>query len=950
MNKTASCSRLYILLFLSALIIGVGCQQMAGKKQSQNKLERYDGPALIAEQEYRHTKDPVLAQVPRKRLAIALQQTMDSRINYSEAISAYGVWTERGPVSDAVGSSNGNTRPNSGITSGRVRAVLVDAADPSGNTVWVGGVAGGLWKTTDITASPATWTVVNDFLSNMAVTSICQNPADPNIMYFCTGEPFYNVDAVAGDGVFKSTDNGATWTQLSSTTGASFDYCSKIVCDASGNVYVTSRNGVFRSTTAGSSWTTITPSGLSTSRFSDMEISSTGRLHVSAGIWSTCAYRYTDNPSTVTSAGWSSASTGFPSSTIRIELVCSGNTLYALPSDASYEVPALYKSTDGGANWSATSSNPTAGWAGGQAWYNLAGAIDPSNSNTAIVGGLEPYKTTDGGATWTKLANWVGTTGQYVHADIHFIQIYGTNRVLFGCDGGIHYSADGGTTIRDKNTGLRIKQFFSCAIHPATTNYFLAGAQDNGSHQFSSAGLGATVEVTGGDGAFVHIDQNEPQYQFTSYIYNRYRRSTNSGATWSAVDLSLSAIGQFINPTDYDDVANIMYCANLPGTYRRWTNPQTGNTSATVSITALNSNTITAVKVSPVTSNRVYFGTEDDFAAAKVCYVDNANTTASGSAGVDISTGLPTTATVSCIDVGTTDNNLLCSFSNYGINNVWVSTNGGSAWTAIDGNLPDMPVRWCMFVPGNNNAAILATEAGVWFTNSINGASTVWMSSPTFPAVRTDMLQYRSSDKLIVAATHGRGLWTQNIFSILPANNFNLRGKWTNNQATELSWSFANAITGGKFSIEFSYNGQAFKSSGVQLDAASGKTDYGAVHYVSRASIYYRVKYTGAGGNVLYSNVVKLTAADIGAGLAITGIYPNPVQSELKVGFYTSERGTIAYSISTINGQTVWRNEESIRTAGNYNKALNVQNLKPGLYILSVSNGSKMVSQKFIRQ
>lgn len=917
--------------------------------QEKKSHDRYDGPGLRAEQEYRATKDPLLKKVPRNRLSIALQQTKESRLNYSEAISAYGIWTERGPVSDAVGPSNGNTRANSGVTSGRVRAVLVDASDASGNTIWAGGVNGGLWKTTDITASPATWMLVNDFLSNMSVTSICQNPANSSIMYFCTGEAYFNADAVGGDGIFKSTDNGATWAQLSSTTVSSFDYCTKILCDASGNVYVTTRSGVFRSTDGGNSWAAITPSGLTTSRFSDMEISSTGRLHVSAGIFSACSYRYTDNPSSVSSAGWSAASTGYPSSNIRIELACSGNTLYALPSDDSYQVPALYKSTDGGANWSATSGNPSASWAGGQGWYNLAVAIDPSNTNTVIVGGLEAYKTTDGGANWSKLANWVGTIGQYVHADIHFLQIYGSNRVLFGCDGGIHYSADGGATIRDRNTGLRIKQFYSCAIHPVTTNYFLAGAQDNGSHQFSLAGLGATVEVMGGDGAFVHIDQNEPQYQFVSYVYNQYRRSTNGGSSWSAVNLSNSA-GQFINPTDYDDAANIMYCSDFAGAYRRWTNPQTGSANASVGITALNGNTITAVKISPYTANRVYFGTENDVAAAKVCYVDNANTTASGTAGVDISTGLPFAASVSCIETGTTDNNLLCSFSNYGINNVWVSSNGGTSWTAIDGNLPDMPVRWCMFVPGNNNAAILATEAGVWFTNSINGSSTVWISSPTFPAVRTDMLQYRSSDQLIAAATHGRGLWTQNLYSILPDNNFNLRGKWLENNATSLSWNFENAATGGKFSVEYSYDGQTFNNASVSLNAESGKTEYNALHSVSRSAIYYRVKYVNINGSVLFSNTIKLTAADLGAGLAITGIFPNPVQSELKAGFYTAVKTNVIYSISSVSGQLIWRNEENIKAPGNYNKTLYVQNLKPGIYILSVSNGDKRVTQKFIKQ
>src|SRR5207248_1950845 len=121
------------------------------------------------------------------------------------------------------------------------------------------------------------------------------------------------------------------------------------------------------------------------------------------------------------------------------------------------------------------------------------------------------------------------------------------SQVLIGCDGGLFYSGDGAATFNDRNTGLRIKQLYSCAIHPSTTDYFLAGAQDNGCHQFTNAGLGSTTEVTGGDGAFVHIDQDQPQYQFGSYVYNDYRRSTDGGNTWSAVTFSQS-VGQFINP------------------------------------------------------------------------------------------------------------------------------------------------------------------------------------------------------------------------------------------------------------------------------------------------------------------------------------------------------------------------------------------------------------------
>lgn len=730
--------------------------------------EEYDGPDIAALFEFNRTKDPSTGKVPRERILPAIEQTQLSKnlvAKRNTNLNKITGWVERGPISDVPGPSNGNTRANNGLSSGRVRAMMVDSNDATRKTVFIGGVDGGLWKTNDITASPTTWTLINDQLSNLSIAAICQDPRPGfrNIMYFCTGESYYNGDAVRGNGVFKSIDGGATWTYLTNTSA--FVFGTRILCDYLGNVYLATRGtGLRRSTDGGITWSVdLTPTGI-TPNICDMEISSTstaGRLHIVTGIFSAQAYRYTDNPITVTSATWTSPATAFPTFSNRAEIACNGNTLYALPANGSSLVPSIYRSTDGGASWGVVGvpSNPL--WVGGtatagQGWYALAVSINPTNANEVIIGGLDTWKSTNGGLNWTQISTWKGTTpvNQYVHADVHNILWYdGGNKLVVASDGGIFFSNDNGATFRDKNLGLRIKQFYSCAVHPTLTNYFLAGAQDNGVHQFNNAGLSNSIEITGGDGGFVAIDQNQPQYQFGSYVYNQYRRSTNGGATWSFVNLN-STSGQFINPFDYDNTANIMYCGDVPNAYRRWTDPQTGNTSEVVTITSI-TGSVTAVSVSPYTANRVLFGTS----GGKVVVVDGANTISSGSAGSDLSNGLPA-GTISCIAFGSSDNNLLAVFTNYGINNIWVSTNGGTSWTACDGNLPDMPVRWAMFYPGDNSRAIIATETGVWETISLSGTFTKWEANPTFPIVRTDMLKYRSSDNTLVAATHGRGLWT----------------------------------------------------------------------------------------------------------------------------------------------------------------------------------------------
>lgn len=777
-----------LLLLFAACGIFLFCKYFNSKRPTVKKdsyaqvdkrsdINNEDGIRLAQEMEFEMTKDVSLGYVPKYRMVNAVKDLIkersiaNSKLNKTNALS----WTERGPNTDVVGPSNGNTRPGNGATSGRMRAIWIDLADATNHTVWVGGVDGGVWKTTDISASPATWAPVNDFFGNMSIASICQDPSNTNTMYFGTGEKAQSsFFIVQGGGIWKSTDHGVNWSLLSSTP--SYWNVSKVICDALGNVYVSivpsivatgSVGGIYRSTNGGTSWTNITPSTLS-SNVTEMKLSSTGRLHIVCGYSADGSspdplpgYVYTDNPSTVTTTSWSTA-TGFPSPQYNSEIGVSGNTLYVLNSNSSFQTPTIYKSTDGGANWAPTTTSPPANsgtndLSSGQAWYNLAVTVDPANGNNVIVGGLNCYRSTNGGSSWSQTSYWVGTTGNYIHADQQ-TGVWNGTQVLIGSDGGIFYSSDGGLTFSDRNTGLRLKQFYSCAIHPTSANYFLAGAQDNGTHQLNNPGLGGSTEVKGGDGAFVHIDQDEPQYQFAAYVYSQYRRSTDGGNTWTDVDYS-SSVGQFINPTDYDDGNNKMYTGGAIGQYIRWEDPQTGNTFTPVSVSALGSNTVRSIIVSPYTSNRVFFGT----AGGRVVQVDNANTNLP--VGTNITgTGMPTTI-VSSIAIGTNDNNLIATYSNYGSAHIWVSTTGGGSggWTNISGNLPDIPVRWAMFYPYDNTKAIIATEMGVYETSLINGSSTVWTSDPSFPTVLTAMLQYRRSDNTIVAATHGRGLWTATI-------------------------------------------------------------------------------------------------------------------------------------------------------------------------------------------
>jgi hypothetical protein len=597
-----------------------------------------------------------------------------------------------------------------------------------------------------------------------------------------------------------------------------------------------------------------------------------------------------------------------------VDLASNGNTLYALPSTSAFEVSTIYKSTNGGANWAATGTTPV--FTSGQGWYCMGVAVDPNNANNVIVGSLDCYRTTNGGTTWSKISEWVGSTGQYVHADQQIITWRSNNQVLVGCDGGIFYSANGGTSFADRNIGLRIKQFYSVAIHPTSTNYMLAGAQDNGTHQLNSAGLGSSVEVTGGDGAFVHIDQNEGQFQWGSYVYNQHRRSTNSGSSWTSINYSSTA-GQFINPTDYDDVNNIMYCSGNANTFVRWSNPQSGSTFTAVTMSGLNSGKVTAVKVSPYTNHTVYFGGGGNSITPSLIKATSANGTPvfTSITGTGMTTA---SARISCIELGTDEQNIIAVYSNYGVNNLWVTNNGGTTWTAIDGNLPDMPVRWAMFYPGDNTKAIIATETGVWQTELINGSSTIWDPETGFPNVRTDMLQYRSSDGLLAAATHGRGIFTTNLGTPPPSCGTvsGLASSSVTTTSATISWSALSGVL--NYDVEYKLNSSATWTTAATATTATSVSLTG----LSSGTLYdWRVRANCSGATGAFASA-QFTTSSVATCGTVIGLASSAVTASGATVSWTALSGALNYDVDyKTNSATVWTNAATATTATSVNIA-----------------------------
>ena len=421
------------------------------------------------------------------------------------------------------------------------------------------------------------------------------------------------------------------------------------------------------------------------------------------------------------------------------------------------------------------------------------------------------------------------------------------NEAIIGSDGGVSYSTDLGSAsspnFANRNNSYNITQFYGAdGVNAPASSVFLAGAQDNGSLQLDNGLTGAGLDVTGGDGGFCHIDQNNADIRITSFIRNVYFVSNDGGEVYNNV-LNDQVNGSFINPTEYDDQAGILY-ANASDTVSIFRISDVGgmNTIDTLNINLLvNISDVTAIKASPHTNNRIFLGTED----GEIIRVDDANGTPTSTA-LNV-TPFPT-GSISSIDVGESDDELLVTFFNYGINSVWETVDGGTNWSNKEGNLPDIPIRWGLYNPLDREEVLLATELGVYSTDNFGTgtvANPVWgVSNTGLATVRCDMLQYRSTDGVVIVTTHGRGVFTTDIFAPALAE-FEARQTWfvnrpleftsLSNQASSWAWDFDQNVNPGTDATQenpsFTYTSPGTYT--VQLTINSGASTETKTNYIT---------------------------------------------------------------------------------------------------------------------
>jgi hypothetical protein len=704
---------------------------------------------------------------------------------------------------------------------GRVRSLAVHPTNAS--ILYAGSVSGGVFVTTN---AGTTWSPTNDFAANLSISSIAIDPSSPSTIYAATGEGMYNIDAVRGAGVLKSTDGGATWTlQTGFTGGSGFPYQINDLYlrpDSTSRIYAATNNGLFRTTNGGTSWTFLHQgtSARATQIVEHPTVRAT--FYVCYGNFSTDGiYRTTNGGGSFTRL-----TTGLPASGYsRIALAISRSNpqiLYAVFNNSSSNTTrGIFRSSNGGTSWDSVAiphdALTGATHLAGQGWYNNAITVDPTNPAIVYVGGVNLYKSTNSGASWTMLSNWYTGAGYpYVHADQHELLFSGTT-LFIGNDGGVFKTTNGGTSFTELNTDFVTAQFYSGAVHP-TADIFFGGTQDNGTLR-TTGGTSWTM-VFGGDGGAAFIDYLNPSVMWTEYVRMNIQKSTNGGTGWTKTMNGIPTnSGTFDGTTDRVlFIAPIAMDPSNPqrlaaGSYRVFLTTNGGTLwsaaggDLTGDGTGSSGSAISAVAIARTSSSTIYVGTSGSTSPSRIQVTTN-----SGSIWSNVTINPLPNRYVTQIVIDPNDAaRAWALYSGYNTNtpsspgHVFLTTNRGTTWADRSGNLPDLPVNAGVVDPANPNHLVIGTDLGVF--ESLNGGTSWTQQNSGLANVQVTDLDLRQGDGIVVAATHGRGMFRTSgpLTSVTPAaaagkpSTYRLMQNYPNpfNPATTITFDIPGGSDGG---------------------------------------------------------------------------------------------------------------------------------------------------------
>jgi hypothetical protein len=646
-----------------------------------------------------------------------------------------------------------------GDISGRVSAL---AADWPGGILYVGTASGGVWKSTDDGAS---WTSIFDQAGTMTIGAVTVDPNDPATLWVGTGENNQGCESYFGLGLLRSTDGGSTWEQRNGTGAATLEnlatFASVDVDPRDSNKLVTGGRirGCGSGGVNGALFTSDDAGATWTKRLDNLQIHEIQRdPTIPDTLWAATqqgVYKSLDNGLT-----WSLQDRGqFPSSnTGRTELAIApgdGNTVYVL-----FESQGLWVTTNGGQKWAQKSIGGQA--CDGQCSYNMVLRVDPTDPDIVVRGTVHVFRSTDGGQFWADLSNNWGSA-QKVHQDTHVLLFDPGHPGTFyvGSDGGLWKTSDNGATFGNKNGNLNVTQFYAVGVHPTDPDTICGGAQDNSSLARNTASDRWELQWATGDGFVCQFDSVDPNYAYvTSY--------PNGGFP----SVYRSTTGPF-------------------GSFFEVTNSGHGFLSG-------RANWVTPYLLDPQSPNVIYLGTERMYRSidhgSSWTPIGPVNLT--GPAGTIQALGInPTTPAV--LFAGTTNGR------------VWRTLDGGDNWSEITSGLPSRTINDVAADPENPDRAFAVvggfgtahvwewTAAGGWVPRDVGlpdvPANTVLMRSSRNIFVGTDVGMFRSIDHgatfepymeglpqglvvtdlrydaaldMLTAGTYGRGAWQVTVGSV----------------------------------------------------------------------------------------------------------------------------------------------------------------------------------------
>lgn len=710
---------------------------------------------------------------------------------------------------------------------GRTRALALDVRDEE--VILAGGVSGGMWKSTNgglswkRTTQP---TIVN------SVTCVVQDPriGKRDTWYYGTGELAGNSARASGapyrgDGIFKSIDNGESWDIISSTATnnpASFDspfnYIWKLSINpkeafANNVVYAAIYGNIVRSVDGGSNWEKILgePNLLedqsgdlnnsNASFYTNILITPSGKMYAylststgngfdpfNKGIF------YSEN-----GTSWSNITpSGFNQFSDRLVMSyapSNENHLYFL---VEGETIQLWKLENG--TWSNRSEHiPNEGSEleafDSQGSYNMTVKVHPNDPNLVFIGGTNLYRSTDGFATSTEITQVGGYEVENVnqlyenhHPDQHeLVFLSDPDEMLSTTDGGIHKTFDNrAETVSwtSLNNGYVTSQFYTVAISKEENqNEILGGMQDNGTYFRSTSGANTNwSSVLGGDGGYCASTPGN-LFWYMSFqeagIFRISYKEDGSINKWTKVDPSgversnhLFIAPFVLDPNNY----NRMYLAGDSAIWRNNNLTQiepfkqvTTSKNWEVVTSISRPQDITALDISTNPGHILFYGTS----AGNLYKISDANLPGSQTEQVF---SHDEHGYISNITIDPTDaDRVLVCFSNYHINSLYLSENGGESFASVGGNLEENidgtgngpSIRWSEIIALNNGKYkyYVGTSMGLYSTESLVPNETIWLKegSESIGNSVVTMIDYRSSDGKIVVATHGNGVFESTV-------------------------------------------------------------------------------------------------------------------------------------------------------------------------------------------